>query len=500
VKISSLRTRLFVSLSGLLLLFVLTSLIMTRLGLEKYYIWQKEDALVAASTSIDEIYRGNPLDIATELKRAANELGAGIIIFDRNGQMKYTSFGPFIHQNTSGTGSASFQFPLPPPHITKSRKTIDVRTRLEMQSDADIKIDFMVIDRRLNNGDLLHIRQTLAPISESVAVAANFLLVTGLIFLLAGFSWAFLFAKKFTGPIFNLNRIAQGMALLDFSQKASIDRSDEIGELGQSINHLSNQLDSTISELHQKNRQLLADVEKERRLDKMRKDFISSVSHELKTPLALILGYAEGLKENVAQDPQGKDYYCAVIMDEAEKMDRLVHDLLNLSQIESGFLQLKLESFDFSVVVDELIHKYQPILQEKSIALELQSPAEIVVRADLMRVEQILSNYLNNAIDHADGVKKIRVSVGAADDPGHVRVSVYNSGQSVPQDSLEKIWVSFYKADKARTREHGGYGLGLSIVRAIQDLHGNHYGLENLDSGVRFWFDLDRDQATPPSG
>ena len=487
----SLRMRLFVSLSALLLFFVLMSLTLTRLGLERFYVWQKEDTLIAASTSIDEIYRGNPLDIATELKRAANALGAGIIIFDRNGQVKYTSFGPFINQSSSGNEPASFHFPPPPPHITKSRKTIDNRTSLEMQSDADIKIDFMVIDRRLNNGDILHIRQPLAPISESAAVAANFLLITGFIFILAGCTWAFVFAKSFTGPILNLNRIAQGMALLDFSQKASIDRSDEIGELGQSINHLSDQLDSTISELHQKNRQLLADVEKERKLDKMRKDFISSVSHDLKTPLSLILGYAEGLKENVAQDQQDKDYYCAVIMDEAEKMDRLVHDLLNLSQIESGFFQLNQETFNLSILLDELIQKYQPILLEKSISLDLQSPSESVVHGDLMRVEQVLSNYLNNAIDHTDDAKKIIISVGAADDPGHVRVSVCNSGQPIPEDSLEKIWTSFYKVDKARTREHGGHGLGLSIVRAIQELHGNRYGVENLDSGVRFWFDLD---------
>jgi two-component system, OmpR family, sensor histidine kinase VanS len=487
----SLRMRLFISLSALLLFFVLMSLALTRLGLERFYMWQKEDNLIATCTSIDDLYRGNPADIAIELKRFANALGAGILISDRNGQMKYTSFGPFINQPSPDNGPPSVQFRPPPPHITKSRKEIDSRTTLEMQSDTDIKIDFMVIDRRLNNGDALHMRQPLAPISESATVAAHFLLITGFIFILAGCSWAFFFAKSFTRPILNLNRIAQGMALLDFSQKASIDRSDEIGELGQSINNLSDQLDSTISELHQKNRQLLADVEKERKLDKMRKDFISSVSHELKTPLSLILGYAEGLKENVVQDQQGKDYYCTVIMEEAEKMDRLVHDLLNLSQIESGFFQLNQETFNLSALLDELIQKYQPLLSEKSISLELQYSADIIAYGDLLRVEQILSNYLNNAIDHTDGAKKIILSIDVADDPGHVRISVYNSGRPIPKDSLEKIWASFYKVDKARTRELGGHGLGLSIVRAIQELHGNRYGVENLDSGVRFWFDLD---------
>jgi len=487
----SLRTRLFLTLSGLLLFFVLMSLSLTRLGLERFYIGQKEDDLIAASIAIDALYRGNTADIATELKRIANALGAGIVISDRNGQLKYASIGPFINQTTQGNEPASFQLLHPPPHITKSSKAIDDRTVLEMQSDLDIKIDFMFIARRLNNGDTLYVRQPLAPISESAAMAAQFMVFTGLLSILAGCTWAFFFAKRFTRPILNLNRIAQSMALLNFSQKASIDRSDEIGELGQSINHLSGQLDAAISELNQKNRQLLADVEKERRLDKMRKDFVSNVSHELKTPLSLILGYAEGLKENVAQDQQGKDYYCSIIMDEAEKMDRLVHDLLNLSQIESGCFQLNLETFNLSALLDELIQKYQPLLADKAIALDLQNPADSIVLGDRLHVELILSNYLNNAIVHTGGVKKIILSVDVMKVADHVRVSVFNSGLPIPEDSLEKIWTSFYKIDKARTRDHGGHGLGLSIVRAIQELQGNRYGVENTESGVCFWFDID---------
>ena len=487
---SSLRTRLFLSLSGLLIFFVLLSLFITWISLEKVYIWQKEQALITAGTSLDDVYRGNPADIATELKRVANALGAGVIISDSTGQVKYTSFGPFIHQTNQGNGNPAFQFPPPPPHITKSRKTVDEKTTLEMQSDPDIKIDFIVIDRRLNNGDILHMRQTLAPIAESAAVAGQFVIFTGLLSILAGCTWAFFFAKRFIRPLLNLNRIAQRMAVLDFSQKASIERSDEVGQLGQSINHLSKRLDSAIEELNQKNRQLLADVEKERQLDKMRKEFISNVSHELKTPLALILGYAEGLRENVAQDEQNKDYYCSVIMEEAEKMDRLVRDLLSLSQMESGIFQLMPEIFDLSVSIDDLVQKYRTILTDNSIALHISKPDCCPVQADRLRVEQVLFNFLNNALAHVDAAKTVEVSLTPADDSGHVRVSVYNSGLPIPADSLDKIWTSFYKVDKVRKHQDGGHGLGLSIVRAIQDLHGSGYGVENAPAGVRFWFDV----------
>ena len=488
---TSVRTRLFLAISGLLLFFVLLSLGLTRLGLESYYLRQKEDTLIAAGVDIDGIYRGNPGDIAIELKRTANALGAGIVITDRTGQVRYTSFGPFIHQPNSRNGGPAYQLPPPPPHVTKSRKAIDARTHLEMLRDADIKIDFMVIERQLNNGDILHIRQALSPISESAAVASQFMIFTGLLSIVAGCCWAFFFAKRFTGPIVNLNRLAQRMSLLDFSQKAAIDQADEIGELGKSINHLSDQLDSAIAELNEKNRQLLADVEKERKLDKMRKEFVSNVSHELKTPLSLILGYAEGLKENVVQESADREYYCSVIMDEAEKMDRLVRDLLNLSQMEAGVFQLNPATFSLSALSDEMVQKFQPVLAEKFIALERQDQMDYNVYADRLRVEQILTNYLNNAIDHTSGERKIRLSVGPAADAGHVRIFVANSGQPIPEESLAKIWISFYKVDKARTRERGGYGLGLSIVRAIQELQGNRYGVENRPDGVSFWFDVD---------
>lgn len=494
---TSVRTRLFLAISGLLLFFVLLSLVLTRLGLESYYLRQKEDTLIAASVDIDGIYRGNPSDISVELKRTANALGAGIVITDRTGQVRYTSFGPFIHQPHSRNGGPAYQLPPPPPHVTKSRKAIDARTHLEMLRDADIKIDFMVIERQLNNGDMLHIRQALSPISESAAVAAQFMVFTGLLSIVAGCCWAFFFAKRFTGPIVNLNRLAQRMSLLDFSQKAAIDQADEIGELGKSINHLSNQLDSAIAELSEKNRQLLADVEKERKLDKMRKEFVSNVSHELKTPLSLILGYAEGLKENVVQESADREYYCSVIMDEAEKMDRLVRDLLNLSQMEAGVFQLNPTTFSLSALLDEMVQKFQPVLAEKAISLERQNQPDCTVYADRLRIEQILTNYLNNAIDHTGGERKIRLSVGPATNADHVRISVANSGQPIPEESLAKIWTSFYKVDKARTRERGGYGLGLSIVRAIQELQGNHYGVENQPDGVSFWFDVDLPKLEP---
>ncbi|WP_378954547.1 ATP-binding protein [Pelosinus sp. sgz500959] len=488
----SLRTKLFIILSGLILFFVFMSLGLTRIGLEKFYIWQKKDILIASSTTIDDLYRGNPVEIALELERVGNTLGTGIIIFTKEGHIKYTSFSslsnPKLHDPFPPLPHMPDRFPLTPPPIIKNREVIDNQTVLEVEQDPDLKIDFMILKHQLKNEDILILKQPLAPVFQSVTVAAQFIILTGILFLFAGCMWAFYFAKKFTHPIIELNRIAQSMSQLNFSQKCIITRSDELGALGKSINHLSDQLDAAISELSEKNQQLMADVEKERTLDKMRKDFISSVSHELKTPLSLILGYAEGLKENIPQDEDGKNYYCSVIIDEAEKMDRLVKDLLNLSQIESGFFQLNKSNFDISLLLNRITLKYLTILSEKNITLEMNTEKSYLVHGDILRIEQVVLNLFNNAIDHTEFAKIIKISLQTLGD--YSRVSIYNSGRSIPEESLEKIWTSFYKVDKSRTRERGGYGLGLSIVRAIQELHASSYGVENVEGGVRFWFDI----------
>lgn len=479
--IVSIRTKLFIILGGLMLFFLLLSLTLTHLGLEKFYIWQKKDILITNSTVIDGLYRGDPDEIALELERVSNTLGAGVIIFSPENTVKYSSFSPISKQKLTDS------FPPPPPSIQKKFEIIDSQTTLELEQDKNLKIDFMIFRHQLHNGDILIVRQPLALISESVTVAGQFIVLTGILSILTGCIWAFFFAKKFTLPILELNRIAQSMSQLNFSQKCTINRQDEFGELGRSINHLSDQLDTAISELNEKNIQLMADVEKERKLDKMRKDFVSSVSHELKTPLSLILGYAEGLYENIAQDEESKNYYCSVIIDEAERMDKLVKDLLNLSQIESGFYQLSKSNFDLSLLLHDITLKYLTILKEKGITLKVMIEP-CLVNGDILRIEQVLLNLLTNAIDHTEFTKTITIFTETSND--HIRVFIHNSGRPIPTESLDKIWTSFYKIDKARTREHGRYGLGLSIVRAIQELHGYSYGAENKSDGVVFWFDL----------
>ena len=221
----------------------------------------------------------------------------------------------------------------------------------------------------------------------------------------------------------------------------------------------------------------------------MRKEFISNVSHELKTPIALIQGYAEGLQEGITENPEDMNYYCDVIVDEANKMNRMVKNLLTLNQLEFGIEQVQMERFDIVSVINGVIESMKLQTSQKDIVIDFEERESIDVWADEFQIEEVITNYLSNALNHVDKNKQIKVKILKKD--GIVRISVFNTGKQIPKEDIDNIWVKFYKVDKARTREYGGNGIGLSIVKAIIDRHGKSCGVINHDNGVEFWFELD---------
>lgn len=211
-----------------------------------------------------------------------------------------------------------------------------------------------------------------------------------------------------------------------------------------SINQLSENLSMAISNLNQKNEMLRQDIMYEREQDKMRKELLSNVSHELKTPIFLIQGYAEGLKANVIEGEDRKNFYCDVIIEETEKMNILIKDILDLSRIEAGIFPVQKTELDLSLLVTAVLSKYEGTFIEKEIKVSVEVEKDIMAFADIIRVEQIIANYLNNAIDHVDQNKTIKIILK---DKGRVsRLSIYNSRSPIPEEDIHKIWTSFYKA------------------------------------------------------
>ena len=216
---------------------------------------------------------------------------------------------------------------------------------------------------------------------------------------------------------------------------------------------------------------------------------VASVAHDVKTPLALIQGYAEGLKEGVSDDPESREFYCDVIMDEAGKMNRMVKNLLTLNQLEFGADQVEFARFDIVSLVRGVIASCEILLQQAGAEIDFIADEAVYVWADEFKTEQVVRNYLTNAVHHVENEKRIEVRVIKKD--GKARVSVFNSGKPIPEEDVPKLWDKFYKVDKAHTREYGGNGIGLSIVKAIMESFHQKYGVNNFDNGVEFWFELD---------
>ena len=291
-----------------------------------------------------------------------------------------------------------------------------------------------------------------------------------------------------TKPVLELADISQRMTVLDFDAKFESKGENEIDVLGEHINQLSETLEKTISELKTANNELRRDIEHKEKIDEMRKEFLANVSHELKTPLALIQGYAEGLKDGISEDPESREYYLEVIMDEAQKMNTMVRKLLTLNEVEFGHDAVSMERFNVSEVVKGIAQSYALFVQQKGGKLRLNIQKPLYVWSDELKIEEVLSNYLSNACNHLDGERIIEMKAEQKDE--RVRISVFNTGKQIPEEDMERIWEKFYKVDKAHTREYGGSGIGLSIVKAIMESVNGSYGVKNYQNGVEFWIEL----------
>ena len=329
----------------------------------------------------------------------------------------------------------------------------------------------------------------LASIRDSVDLSNRFMTYVGLTILAIGSVLMYITTRKVTSPILQLSALSEKMSDLDFDAKYEGDAEDELGVLGRSMNTLSDKLRETIGELKTANNELQADIEQKIQIDEMRKDFIANVSHELKTPIALIQGYAEGLTEGMADEAESRAYYCEVIMDEANKMNKMVKQLLNLTALEFGNDVPNMERFDVTDLIHQLVTSADILFQQKEANVILELPETCFVWADEFKIEEVLTNYLNNAMNHLDGERVIRIRAEQKD--GEARIAVYNTGKAIPEEDLANLWTKFYKVDKARTREYGGSGIGLSIVKAIIDAHNKECGVRNTEDGVEFWFTLD---------
>lgn len=489
-KFKSVRFKLFFIMCVVILIIVLFLILINSIVLENFYIYSKTATIKQVYQKVNNYYASeNPnINLETELKKIAYKNNFDILIKTDTNLIIFTSDKEFLSST----------------YILKDINEItreNINTQNDKKNNLNIKIttdetnniNYMFLTGILDNGYVLYIRMPISPIKESVKISNTLLLMIGGVTLAVAGVVASFISKKFTNPILQLNDIANKMAKLDFSQKyRATDTEDEINELGRSINTMSDKLETTIKQLQKSNIELEKDIEEKSKIDDMRKQFISDVSHELKTPIALIQGYAEGLIENVSTDEESRRFYAEVILDETNKMDRLVKQLLELMKLEYGKKEFNNEKFDINELINEVIRKCEVMLQKNNIQVEFESKKPIYVWADEFYIEQVVTNYFTNAIKHTEEIgnnKKIKITVKQLNDK--MRITVFNTGKTIPEEDLTRIWGRFYKVDSSRNRQDGGTGIGLALVKAIMNNYQNEYGVNNKKDGVEFYFDVD---------
>ena len=550
----SIRFKITLLFAGIICILIVMLLLFNITFSEKFYMKDKQEAMLNAYESIDDAcdqYSSGSLadtDLKNNLEQVSTSKGMSVIIVNSDWTTFYVStqgdemmlerlkksiFNNDIFQGISDKSSSAQQGQPdasndgngevpdkqpddmdggdeadknngkknPPEKIidmsgngaSETREILYQSDRYTVQKVYDNRLldDYIELWGTLNNGNFILIRTPIQGIKDNVHISNTFITYIGIGTLIIGIVAAFVLSSYISRPIKQLSNIAERMSELDFDVKYDGKDKGEIGLLGNSMNNMSKKLEENISQLKAANLELQRDIDKKEKLEQMRTDFLSNVSHELKTPIALIQGYAEGLKEGITDDPESMDFYCSVIMDEAAKMNDMVKRLLTLNQIEFGEDELVMERFDINELVKSVASANELRASQKELKITCDiKDTPLYVWADEYKVEEVITNYISNAINHCCNENIIKVAVGQIDKE-NVTVSVFNTGKNIPEEDIDHIWEKFYKVDKARTREYGGNGIGLSIVKAIVESMGKKCGVNNLPDGVEFWFDLD---------
>ena len=465
---------------------ILMCLILNSTLLERYYTNNKINALIRAYDSINKA--ANAGDITTdefdiELQKICGKYNINVLVADSDSETVKTSMSDpnFVIKHLLN----NIIMGVDPEGVLRETDSY----KMQIVTDVRTQTEYIEMWGVLDTGYLFMIRSALEGIRESVAISNQFLSYVGVVAIGVSALLVLWLTNRITKPIRELTDISERMKHLDFDAKYTGNDKTEIAVLGRNINELSETLETTISELKTANNELLKDIERKEQIDEMRKEFLSNVSHELKTPIALIQGYAEGLKEGINDDAESREFYCDVIMDESSKMNTLVKRLLTLNQLEFGNEIVNMERFDIAALIKNYIASADILIKQKDVSVRMEDYGEVYVWGDEFKIEEVFMNYFTNAINYAQGDKIIDVKLRR--EQNRVRVSVFNSGNPIPEDSVEHIWEKFYKVDKARTREYGGSGIGLSIVKVIMESMNQQYGVINYDNGVEFWFTLD---------
>lgn len=488
-KLKSLKNKLwfniFLQVAVIFAVFVAILMLCNTALLSKFFCLRQKNALISQINRLDNIDISDSSAVSEVLTDIRENYNFDTEIYDRRGNIKYTTGGAQM-MDFLMNGHSNF--------IMSHESLVTVKTENLsngiVYEEAVRRFDnseFLLCRKEIDSGFYAEVKIQKQLVMSSAKTANEFITVVSVLCLGLSMIWIVIFARRFSQPLAQMNTITRDMADLKFDRTITVNRNDEIGQLASSVNEMSASLSSTLDDLKRTNLKLRDEIELERQLDVMRKTFVANVSHELKTPISIISGYAEGLKLNVNGDK--REAYCDTIIDESRRMNNLVLSILELSKYESGQINAQFKAFDINGMTDMLLNR---IFENSDIKVQNKIPAQTVVFADEMQIEQALKSYLENAKSHTPGGGKVYVYSDEID--GKIRISVHNTGSHISEEEMPFIWQSFYRGDASHKRDKGRFGLGLSIVSAVMKIHNCHCGVYNTEDGVTFWLELDKAQ------
>lgn len=495
MKKNGITLKLFAVTVIFLFMFISAVIFIQSLFFERFYVTQKTKELKSSVEKFKSNYSTyNSNGIFNAMSDFEDKNNAKIAILENNGMVKLIK-QPIVNEQESRSSETMMlainNWIYSPENyfdVLSTKKTIVYTlNHPSVYMDNLVLVSPVVVNDEIK--DIVFVLSTLQPVGEATLITRKYYVYVyvAAVFVIAILS--LIYSKMISKPLISLNSTAEKISQLDFSAKCQITSNDELGSLGKTLNFLSEKLGLTLNELKAANEKLKGDIEKEKLLEKMRKEFIASVSHELKTPISIIEGYAEGLKDGI---PKGDDvaYYLNVIIDESKNMNSLVCDMMDLSQLESGNFRLNMSQFNIFQLITSIYKKYLNSINHKHLKLNVPSTMQnIIVYGDPHRIEEVINNLISNAIRHTPPNNTIEITLKLQQDK--ILVEVDNEGSFIGNEDIDRIWDKFYKVDKSGNKHFGGTGLGLSIVKNILCLHGSNFGVLNTDTGVRFYFTLD---------
>ncbi len=480
----SLQSKLVLSFSVLLLILLLGQLVFNLFFATDYYSYKTSQVMMEAAEEIELHYSGTAESIEEVAKFYEDHYNLDIKIYAEDDATIYATSNRF-RQHFGGEAP-----PTPPGPRTQEEQLDSVSTPMIVQTDERDQGNILalhLLETFSYNAEPVYITMnlTMSSIENSVSLLTGVsTVITGVILLLGLILFIFL-SKAITKPIGEIQKTALRITQLDFSAKVKETQfSPELSSLAQSVNLMSFQLEHVIQELNEANEQLKKDIASQKELEQMRREFVANVSHEMKTPLALLQIYADNLKNNI--DSIDKDEYCQVILQESEHLSDMVSTMLDTSALENRLVQLEKRPLCFSALCQEYLDKVKPLTDEHVFSQNIQS--DIWVYGSASHLQQAIKNYLNNALEHTK--KGQRIQVQLVQEKSCAVFSVYNEGSGVEKEDIQQIWSSFYRSDKARVHSDGNVGMGLYIVKTIIEEHAGQCSVQNCESGVIFSFTL----------